>query len=142
MNIVCDTNVLVSGLLWQGAPREVLRRIATGQDTAWTSPWLLGELHDVLGRPKFTAALTRVGQTVDTILANVFDAFELVQTPEPPPHLVPDGPDDDHVIACALAAHADVIVSGDAHLLKLGTCAGIRILNPDAYLRSRATKGT
>jgi predicted nucleic acid-binding protein len=39
-------------------------------------------------------------------------------------------PDDDHVIAAAMAAMADLIVSGDRHLLALGTHRSVRILTP------------
>ena len=41
---------------------------------------------------------------------------------------VPDDPDDDHVLACALAAQADLIVSGDAHLRNLKRYQGMRIV--------------
>ena len=44
-------------------------------------------------------------------------------------------PDDDHVIACALAAKASLIVSGDRDLRDLGTYKGIRILNATDALR-------
>ena len=45
--------------------------------------------------------------------------------------VVPDDPDDDAVIACALAARAELIVSGDKHLLGLGgQYQGIRIVAP------------
>jgi len=37
-------------------------------------------------------------------------------------------PDDDHVLACVLAAHADLIVSGDAGLLNLKAYQGIAIV--------------
>lgn len=41
---------------------------------------------------------------------------------------IADDPDDDEVLACALSARADVIVSGDRHLLNLKEFQGIRIL--------------
>jgi len=41
-----------------------------------------------------------------------------------------EDPDDDHVLACAMAAQADVIVSGDHHLLNLNNYQGIDILRP------------
>jgi predicted nucleic acid-binding protein len=47
-------------------------------------------------------------------------------------------PDDDHVIACALAAKADAIVSGDGHLLNLKEYQGMRIINPAEAIRSLA----
>ena len=47
-------------------------------------------------------------------------------------------PDDDHVIACALAAQADVIVSGDVHLLNLKHYQGLRIIDAAEVLRALA----
>ena len=43
--------------------------------------------------------------------------------------VVLDDPDDDHVLACAFAAQADLIVSGDSHLLNLKTYHRIRIVS-------------
>jgi predicted nucleic acid-binding protein len=51
-------------------------------------------------------------------------------TPAATPRVVADDPDDDHVIAAAIAAQADLIVSGDRHLLTLGAHAGIPIVTP------------
>jgi predicted nucleic acid-binding protein len=44
-------------------------------------------------------------------------------------------PDDDHVLAAAVAAHADAIVSGDKDLLVLGTFQGILILSPTEFIQ-------
>ncbi len=43
-------------------------------------------------------------------------------------------PDDDHVIACALSAQGDAIVSGDAHLLNLKRYHAIDIMSATAAL--------
>lgn len=52
-------------------------------------------------------------------------------TPAHVPRVVPQDADDDRVLACALAAHADLIVSGDKHLHGLGgSYQGIRIVRP------------
>ena len=52
-------------------------------------------------------------------------------TPAHVPRVVPQDADDDHVLACALAARANLIVSGDKHLLGLGgSYQGIRIVQP------------
>jgi predicted nucleic acid-binding protein len=51
---------------------------------------------------------------------------------------VPGDADDDHVLACALAAHADWIVSGDAHLLNLKHFHGMRIIDAAEAVRSLA----
>jgi uncharacterized protein len=88
VRIVADTNTILSGLLWQGPPRQILDRARAGVITLHTSLVLLAELAEVISR----------------------DA------------------DDDHVLACALAAGTAIIVSGDRDLLDLGTFRQIRIL--------------
>ena len=59
MNVVPDTNTVVSGLLWQGAPRDVLALARAGEISLFTSPLLLAELRDVLKRPKFVTRLKK-----------------------------------------------------------------------------------
>jgi predicted nucleic acid-binding protein len=53
---------------------------------------------------------------------------------------VPNDPEDDQVIAAALAGQADIIASGDHHLLSLGTYQGIQIMRP-ADVLARITGG-
>lgn len=54
---------------------------------------------------------------------------EVVNTERIAPAVLAD-PDDDEVLACALAAQADIIVSGDADLQTLGSYEGILIVSP------------
>ncbi len=60
----------------------------------------------------------------------VSDYIALVRIvyPVKTPQVIARDPDDDHVLACALAAQADLIVSGDRDLLDLGEYQGIRIV--------------
>ena len=127
MRAVADTNVVVSGLLWQGPPRRVLDLARAGTLELFTSPALLVELEDVLGRRKFARRLQAAGvEPRDLILG--YAALARVVVPTERPAAVPEDPDDDEVLACALAARAEIIVSGDRHLRNLGTFRGIRIV--------------
>jgi len=47
---------------------------------------------------------------------------------------IPDDPDDEEILACAVDGRADLIVSGDRHLLALGAFRGIPILSPRDFL--------
>lgn len=95
---------------------------------------LLEELTNVITRPSFSQRLNSIGKTVRQALA---DYIELVE-PLEIPRIVRD-PDDDHVLACALTVKAELVVSGDRHLLDLHEYQGILILNTaDALQRLEA----
>lgn len=127
MKLVADTNVVLSGLLWLGNPGRLLEAAANGRVTLYTSPALITELTATLRSPKFAARIERSGLTLDELLARYLNVAIVVQ-PATVPRIVPTDPDDDQVIACAMAAHADLIVSGDSDLLDLKQHQDIRIV--------------
>ena len=53
--LTLDTNTIVSALLWHGNPRKLLEAVRAGVADSATSPVLLAELADVLGRAKFVS---------------------------------------------------------------------------------------
>jgi putative PIN family toxin of toxin-antitoxin system len=126
---VIDTNVLVSGLLWHGAPHALLERVRAGSLTLLASPALLAELEQVIGRAKFDAVLIRSNTSREGTLNALRQLADLIEPP-PLPQPVCRDPDDDHVLALALAAQADLIVSGDEDLLALSHFQGIPIVTP------------
>lgn len=54
---------------------------------------------------------------------------------------IEDDPDDNHVLACAVTAGADFIVSGDRHLLDLRSFEGIPIRSAREFLETAADLG-
>jgi putative PIN family toxin of toxin-antitoxin system len=133
MRTVADTNIVVSGLLWQGPPRRVLDLARIGGIELFTSPVLLTELEEVLSRGKFARKFKAAG--IDPWEA-VLDYAGLAQVVLPVAirPAIPEDPDDDAVLACALGARAEVIVSGDRHLLGLKEYQGIRIVRASDLL--------
>ena len=138
MRVVADTNTVVSGLLWHGAPRETLDAARSGKIELFTSTVLLVELEDVLGRAKLSKRLEMVGATPLELVRGYAALGSLVTSLPISPVIVED-PDDDQVLACAIAANADTIVSGDNHLLSLKNYEGIEIVRP-AELIARISK--
>ncbi len=121
MRIVLDTNVVLSALLWRGTPYQLLEAIRSrGQARLFTSPALLDELAEVLMRPSAARRLAVIGRSAREGLVDYFEAIQVVE-PEQVPRSVPTDVDDDQVIAAAIAAGADVIVTGDADLLSMGS---------------------
>ena len=133
MKCVTDTNVVVSGLLWLGNPGRLLEAAANGRITLYTSPALVAELRSTLSYDRFVPRIERSGLTLDGLLARYLNVA-IVIDPVAVPRVVANDADDDQVLACALAAQADLIVSGDADLLTLQEYQGIRIVNPATAL--------
>ncbi|MBV6400577.1 MAG: hypothetical protein CNIPEHKO_00870 [Anaerolineales bacterium] len=133
MKVVADTNTVISGLLWRGAPRDILELARSGRIILFTSPNLLAELADVLERDKFTARLN-AAQTTARELVVGFGELAMLVHPTSTPSVIKDDPDDDMVLACAIAANAEVIVSGDSHIKNLKSFQGISILTATELL--------
>jgi putative PIN family toxin of toxin-antitoxin system len=133
MRVVADTNTVVSGLLWDGTPRQLLDAARASQIALFTSPVLLAELEDVLLRDKFAQRLTSAGVDAHTLVLGYAALATLVDPDTIAPVILAD-PDDDAVLACAVAAQADTIVSGDQHLLAFGQYEGMPIITAAAYI--------
>jgi len=73
MRVVADTNTIVSGLLWRGAPRQVLDAARDGMITLFTSAILLAELEDVLKRAKLKEYQGISILTASELLARIHD---------------------------------------------------------------------
>lgn len=134
VRIVLDTNVVVSGLLWSGSPSRLLEALRAGQASAFTSSALLDELADVLTREHLAPIFAKHNTTAELLV----QGYTLLATAVPLATIqavVVADPDDDVVIATAVAAHADLIVSGDRKVLALKHHQGIPILTPAECLR-------
>lgn len=129
MKAVIDTNVLIAALLWRGPPHAVLEHVRGGTVSMVSSPALLAELADVIARPKFDAILVKTNTSRERSLAEVRQLAEVIEPP-PLPQPVCRDPDDDQVLALAVAAKVDLIVSGDNDLLSLESFQGIPIVAP------------
>ncbi len=126
MRVVFDTNVLYSALAAKGFCEEVVDGAVAEGDTVWSDP-LKRELESLLTRRHKIGPATRVA------LEAYVDLCEIVE-PHPLGERVCRDEDDDVVLATALAGKADVIVTGDKHLLVLKKFRGIEILSPRQFL--------
>lgn len=134
MRAVADTNIVVSAILWGGPPRQLLDAARVGKLELFTSPELIAELLDVLNRDKFAARIRAAG--VDPrALALGYAALATLVRPAEIPNVVSEDPDDNVVLACALASNSSVIISGDSHLLKLGMFNAIKIVSATECLK-------
>lgn len=129
LRVVLDSNVVISGFLFGGPPARLLKYAVTGTICCFTSLPILDEVRDVLLRPKF-------GLSHEQALCLVEELREacILVTPTRRIRVITADPDDDMILACGAEADADLIVSGDSHLLDLGQWERIRILSPSDAL--------
>ncbi len=134
--VVLDSNVIISGFLFGGPPARILECALRGQIACFTSLPILDEVRDVLQRPKF-------GLSPDqalTLIEELHDLF-IVVTPTQRIQAVATDPDDNAILECAMAADAELVISGDAHLLNLGQWKHMRILSPSDALKTIESQG-
>lgn len=134
LRVVVDTNVVVSALLWRGTPHKLFGLVESEDILLFTSRALVSELTDVLARRKLARAVRATGKSVEALVSEYVMLARLVK-PRRLRTRVSRDPDDDAVIACALAARASLIVSGDQDLRALRTYGAIRIASPAEALQ-------
>lgn len=133
IRVVFDTNLLVSYLLTRRPPIATLidRHLAREELVLVTAQELLNELDRVLSYPRLQRYYSE--EERKRFVALVLALSEIVELPESIPRICRD-PDDDLIVACAVAGDADVIVSGDRDLLVLERVGDIPILTAAAFL--------
>jgi putative PIN family toxin of toxin-antitoxin system len=132
---VVDTNLLVSYLISHRPPISELIDVHLAQEH-WvliTAPELLEELDRVLQYPRLQRYYTQEERV--RFVALVAALGELVELPRSVPRICRD-PEDDWVIACAVAGEADAIVSGDRDLLDLKQVSNTPVLSARQFLES------
>jgi len=126
VRVVFDTNVVVAGIVAEGLCREILE-IHMPEHTAILSQVLWDELLSTL-RKTFRLAPD------DLPITGLYRQHAEWCEPTALTEVVCRDPDDDWVLATALAGNAEAIVSGDADLLTLGRHSGIQILSPRQFV--------
>lgn len=136
MRVVLDTNVLMSGIFFSGPPHEILSAWRHGAFEMAISPAVFGEYQ------RIGDELAQEYPAVDAagMLDLVVQHAVMVDAPALPVQVCEDA-DDDQFIACALAARAAAIVSGDKLLRKVSAYKGVQILSPRAFVDSYLGKG-
>jgi putative PIN family toxin of toxin-antitoxin system len=120
--VVLDTNVLVAAAYNPDSrSRKIVEACLKGERTAILSSALRSEYERILPRAVR-------GHPYRTRLRELLETAEVVE-PAETPRVVPDDPDDDKLVAVALAAAA-VLVTNDAHLLAIAGHQGIRVVRP------------
>lgn len=129
LNVVFDTNIYISSVLFGGKPGEVYRMGLKGNFRLSISTAILKEIEECL-LYKFYWDVEKVQDFIGQIsrIAKVLNVQKQLQG-------VCRDPKDDHVLSAAIDADADYIVSGDKDLLALKAYRNIQIVNAATFIR-------
>ncbi len=128
---VFDTNILVSAWFWEGNESRLIESVEEGHIHGYSSKQLIEELSRFLRYPKFNLSQ----EEVESIRSYYLLLFKIVN-PRQTIDIIMEDPSDNMVLECALKAEADIIVSGDHHLLKLGAFREIKIVTAAELLKA------
>jgi len=129
LRVVLDTNVFVSSLLAKEGPAaQVLDAWRARRYLLIVSPDLAAEIASTLRYPRIRRRYRITEDDIQALLDLLESDAVLVPGKVNVAGSVPEDPDDEIVLACALEGEADLIVSGDHHLLGLGGFHGIVIV--------------
>lgn len=129
MRIILDTNVFISGIFFTGPPSQILKAWEKQRLQIVLCQQILDEYQRVADElsSKYPSVditpiielLTIYGQVINTKGVDIS---------------ICEDPDDDKFIECAIAGKCKIIVSGDAHLLKLAEYKGVKIVKPRDFM--------
>jgi putative PIN family toxin of toxin-antitoxin system len=126
--VVLDTNVLVgAAYAEESASRRLVEACLDRELIAVLSPALRREYEQIIRQA------VRV-RGFDDALRRLLDEAEIVE-PQQTPRVVADDPEDDKLVAVAVAASASALITNDRHLLALDPHGPIRIVRPAEFVR-------
>ncbi|OIP68313.1 MAG: putative toxin-antitoxin system toxin component, PIN family [Oscillatoriales cyanobacterium CG2_30_40_61] len=133
MKVVLDTNIFISGWLWDGRPDQILKLGEIGEINVCASEELLTELAITLSQKKFKLKLQTWGFEVHNLMDGIRNSVEIYSISK---QYFPElrDPNDWIILATAIASQADSIITGDRDLLTLENYENIPILTARDFL--------
>ena len=128
--VVFDTNILISGYLWKGPPRQAIERVRDEEWTLLVSRETIDELIRVLAYRKFGLS----PEEIQPIIEDLFRISEFVEVTTQVTAIRSDLTDN-MFLALAVDGRAEVIVSGDHHLLDNRQFSGVPIIRVRRFLQ-------
>ena len=124
MNVVFDTNIILSSTLWdKSVAQKLLFKLILKEIPIYSSAEIISEYQKILKRD-----FDYSDEEISDIMEKVF-AFITMIKPKKKVHVVKDDPDDDKIIECAIESSSKYIITYDKHLLNIGKYKDIEIIS-------------
>lgn len=125
MTAVFDTNVFIAAIITEGICSKILHRARAREFSLVSCPFIMAEIRRVLSK-KFHLSRDEISSAIDPISGAI---NQIIEHKLKIANTCRDA-DDDNIIACAVAAKADYLVTGDDDLLEIKSYQGLNILSP------------
>lgn len=125
MIAVFDTNVFIAAIITEGICSKLLHRARMHEFSLISGPFIMTEIRRILSK-KFRLSHEEIASSIDPIIEAI---TEIIEHSFKVTKICRD-PDDDNVLACATAAKADYLVTGDSDLLEIRSFKNIKIVTP------------
>ncbi len=128
MIAVFDTNVLIAAIITEGVCSKLLSRARTKEFCLISCPFIMTEIRRILSKrfrlshEEIASAIEPISEAIDQIIKHNLKVTNICRDR-----------DDDNVLACALAAKAEYLVTGDSDLLEIKNFQGIKIITPREF---------
>jgi len=125
MIVVFDTNVLIAAIITEGICSKLLHRARAGEFSLVSCPFIMQELRRILskkfhlGQDEITSSMEPISEAISKVIEHSITVKDTCRDAA-----------DDNIIACAVAAKADYLVTGDSDLLDLKSYEDIKIITP------------
>lgn len=125
MIVVFDTNVLIAAIITEGVCAKLLHRARSREFSLVSCPFIMTEIQRTLSK-KFRLSHAETASAIEPVSESI---VHVIKHNVKIAGICRDA-DDDNVLACALAAKAAYLVTGDADLLALKNFRGVKIITP------------
>ncbi len=133
LKVTVDTNVIISALLKKDSVPAKAMSYVLNNCQLYISRYILDELEEVLKRPKIRLVVGWDNNRIKRYLAGLEEVGILVKHP-PVMEIVKEDPTDNNILACAVSAQVDYLITGDNHLIQLRRYEEIKIVSPSEFL--------
>lgn len=134
LRVTLDTNVLMSGILWDGEASKLLRLVEQKKIQCFLSMEILAEYDKAIHGDEI---IDKVKDYTIRIKYAIIKIIEICSIVEPKTKIlaIKEDPDDNKILECAIEAKVDYIITYDKHILKLEEFSGIKIVSPSEFLK-------
>ena len=132
LTTVIDSNIWISGILWNGLPKIILKKLENKQFRNYICKEIIEEIDNVIKRDKFRKRIDLLNLSYDEIISQIIELSDIIEIKNNL-QVILDDIEDNKILETAIISKSNYIITGDDHLLNLSYYDGIKIVKCDYF---------